>query len=157
MQEKEHLKVTPEMTRDVELMTITGPELESDDLPPNLANYCPPEFRIFLSKQVEVNSTNVQRVSKDRTLLDDPLFKREVKNGDLVPDFSEVFEVLPPSAKKNYRRHKRATCYNADMQLRMDDCEYADVIHRTYSQGINVRPGLSAKSNQTWHGLKLVS
>ena len=108
----------------LELMTIIGPRLDRDQLPPKMANYCPSNFQIFATKQVPVNSPNVRpTANKSEVLLDDPLFKREVQYDDPVPDFSDLFQVLPPSNRSS--RVKRE-CRRADMSIDVDNCEWAD-------------------------------
>ena len=96
-------------------MAIIGPELDREQLPRKMAKYCDPEFKIFAMKQVPMNSNNVRKTSNaSEVVLNDPLFKKEVNYGDAVPDFSDLFDVLPPSTRSS--RVKRE-CRTPDMVI----------------------------------------
>ena len=105
-------------------MTIIGPRLDRDQLPPKMANYCPSNFQIFATKQVPVNSQNLRpTANRSEVLLDDPLFKRGVQYDDPVPDFSDLFQVLPSTNRSS--RVKRE-CRRPDMGIDVDNCFWAD-------------------------------
>jgi len=121
---EELLEVRPEYTMDLELMSVIGPELDIEDLPEHLQKYCHQGFRVFSKKELPADSNNIRESNNyGDVLLDHPLFKQDAKFGDPVHDFSELFQVLPPS---NRSKRVKRECRNENFAL-VENCFIRDV------------------------------
>ena len=115
---------------DFELMSIIGPELDIEQLPQNMRQYCYEGFRLYSKKEVPADPNNViESNDYGDVLLDHPILKKEAKYGEPVPDFAELFQVLPPSNRST--RAKRSACIDEDNNV-LSNCFAVDVSNHAF-------------------------
>ena len=123
MQDEKYTTLSPNNTLELSFVKVMGPEILLAELPSDIAKYCPSNYTVYLTRQVQVTK---EALSQKQMSLDDPLAKKELKFGDPVPDFKELFDILPPSALRRLSRAKRE-CRSPDGQTVYDNCSFANV------------------------------
>merc|ERR1712062_15540 len=123
--EAEFLKVEPEKSMTLELITVEGPELDRADVPSKMAKYCTEGFQFFAVKQIPVNPYNVHKNGENGILIEDPRLQKDMKYGDPV-DFSDLFQILPMTSTNRRSSRVKRECRIPNSSDVIPDCHWID-------------------------------
>jgi len=103
-----YLELKHEDTLDIELISVKGPMLYREEIPPQLAKHCFEDFEFFAMKQVQKNSYNLHHAKNEdnRVLIENPQLQEEIKFDEPL-DFSDLFKVLPMRSRATHPKVPR--------------------------------------------------